>query len=286
MKDVSATYLADEIAEERTIAECYHIWSDNLGEDDHQFYTSDNADITAMCPELEIGSKLHTAVPIERGVVEWAADLEITTMKIKVANITEPTVQFIANNPVELFWVSVYRVHKAHPDETPSIIFLGQIQTVRFSGTAAEVTVAGFENFLKRQIPVYRYQKICNNSLFDEKCGLDRSNFDQDVTVSDIDDTNLVIEATGMSTPYPNYYRYGYAEFTVPGTSITRRAMIASNSGEEFTLSYRLYGLEVGNTVTIYPGCNKQTNSCTLKFGNIDNFFGMPHLSYKNPTLL
>lgn len=49
-------------------------------------------------------------------------------------------------------------------------------------------------------------------------------------------------------------------------------------------LSHRLPpGINVGDAVTVYAGCDHAVATCFSKFVNVPNFGGLPHLPTVNP---
>jgi hypothetical protein len=41
--------------------------------------------------------------------------------------------------------------------------------------------------------------------------------------------------------------------------------------------------MEVGNTISAFPGCRRTIDDCVNKFNNLDNFGGFPHSPGRNP---
>jgi uncharacterized phage protein (TIGR02218 family) len=46
------------------------------------------------------------------------------------------------------------------------------------------------------------------------------------------------------------------------------------------------YPVASGDIITIYPGCDKFRECCTLVFENIDNFFGTPDIPGEDTLML
>ena len=95
-------------------------------------------------------------------------------------------------------------------------------------------------------------------------------------------------------TPSAGFFTYGRCVKT--GTSNYRGIIsdVSLETSAQIVLHFPLNELEVGDSVDLYPGCNKTfdhgteispcANSCTT-FANTDNFLGMEHIPYKNPTI-
>jgi hypothetical protein len=84
--------------------------------------------------------------------------------------VEDPVLEFVAINPVDIYWVMIMKLHREQLPLEADVIFLGQIKSVAFKGIQADVECVGFEHFLKMPIPTERYQITCNWKVFDSKC--------------------------------------------------------------------------------------------------------------------
>lgn len=99
----------------------------------------------------------------------------------------------------------------------------------------------------------------------------------------DISDTGLYPDYTGggVATPLENesgYFDYGVLTFT-SGANNGRSMEVRQYTEGMITLSLPMpYPIEVGDTYTMTPGCDKFLTTCRDKFSNVVNFRGEPYL--------
>ena len=274
MKDATVAYIAKEEASTRKPVELYRIW---WGET-YQYYTNGDVPVTFDNGD-GTGEHKYNPATISRGTIQYDSTLDINTLKVLFSAVTEPTIQYIAQNPVAIVWIEVARLFR---DQTPyeaSIIFIGQIKSAAFKGISVEAECVGFEHFLLMPIPVLRYQKTCNHQLFDEGCGLDKdeSAYPVDAVVT-LNSTKTVLTSDAFLGYDAGYFISGLVEFG------EERRTVVAQSGSTVTLQYQFQGLEDGDTVTAYPGCDGEVTTCRDKFNNILNFLGFPFIPDENPA--
>jgi len=163
MKDLTPSYVAKEEAPQRKPVELYRIWR---GDETPHCYTS--GDVAVIYPGPVNDEYLPAT--IKRSLIRYDSQLEVTKCTIQAAFVEDPVLEFVAINPVEIYWVKIMKLHREQSTLEPDVIFLGQIKSVTFKGIEANVECVGFEHFLKMPIPTERYQITCNWKVFDSKC--------------------------------------------------------------------------------------------------------------------
>jgi len=205
--------------------------------------------------------------------------LSANTVKVRASFLTDPVVDFIAQNPVESLWIQISKLHRDQSPLEANILFTGQIKTVRFKGNIGEVECVGFEWFLNQRIPKYRFQPHCNNTLYDGYCDVTKASYTHSVTVSGLSDDGLTLTSSGFDSQADGYFKNGYILYDDYYRSITYHV------GDTITISYKIIPLTVSGSITAYAGCDLTAETCRDRFDNIDNFFGHIYIPLKNPTL-
>jgi len=269
MRDVTAEYEEKEEATPRKPVELYHIWK--LNEDVHYRYTS--GDVAVV-----YNGNFYTIATVERDSVQYDTKLEGSSLTIRAARITTPVIEYLAINPLDLYWIEVLKLFRDQVPLEASVIFLGQIRAVRFQGVAAEVECAGFEVYLNRAIPRYRYSPSCNHVLYDSKCGLDKNLYKTVATLTDVSSDKLELTSANFATQTDDYFTYGYVEFG------NAKRMVVYHISNVVKLNYYIPNLVAGNTINIYAGCDLSIEMCRNKFNNVVNFLGFPWIPVNNPA--
>ena len=268
-KDVTATYEAKEESHQRKPTELYHIWK--LNADVHYRYTSGDVAVTYL-------GNAYTPATIQRGPVQYDTKLEASSLTVNAARVTTPFIEYLAVNPLDLYWIEVLKLFRDQVPLEASVIFVGQIKTVGFKGIAVTIDCAGFEAYLKKSIPQFRYGPQCNWTLYDSKCTIDKTLYVADAALTNLSTDGLELTSATFALQADDYYRYGYAEFG------DAKRMITSHTSDVIQLNYRIPGLVNGDTVTVYAGCDLSIEMCRDKFSNVVNFGGHPYIPIDSPA--
>lgn len=272
MKDVSADYIAKEEAVQRKPVELYHIWRESDdSESEHWRYTSGDV-------EVIYNGESYIPATLERSQVKYDSKLEIVTMAIQAAYVTDAVLEYISTNPIEILWVSVMKLHRDQDPLEADVVFIGQIKGVSFKGAQARVSCVGFEHFLKQVIPRWRYQLTCNHTLFDDQCSLVKADYKIVAEVT-LDGTKTVVSSATFALEDDGYFIGGELVFEAESRTIV------AHVGANVTLMYKMKNLEDNDTVDVYPGCDGRLDTCRDKFDNIINSLAFPFIPTENPAL-
>lgn len=268
---VSDTYKISEQNKERLPAELYHFWSDN-GQVNYRFTSHDSV--------IEYDSNNFLPIFIKRNNISYKPG-EISTLNLEMEVNQEVIQPFILYNPIDYFWVEVFRVLKGmSPSLEKFSIFTGILGSVVLSSGIAKVDCVSLEYFLNSQVPRIRFHKSCQWILFDDRCGLDKADWKvSNVDLSDIDES--VLTSSVFSGYNDNYFTMGWVEYS------GHKRRIVKHEGNKITLFYPIPDLELdssGATIDVYPGCDLSMRTCKNKFSNLSNFGGCPYIPFNNPA--
>jgi uncharacterized phage protein (TIGR02218 family) len=73
-----------------------------------------------------------------------------------------------------------------------------------------------------------------------------------------------------------DYFAYGNLTMTSGDNDGISREVRSFSTGEFILFQPFPYDVEVGETYSVYAGCNKQLATCRDKFSNVINFQGFP----------
>ena len=269
MKDVSATYIAEEEALQRKPVELYHIFSSD---------ESVNWYLTSGDIEVIYDGNTYTPATLSRSGVEYNSNLEVTTMSIQAGYVADFVSDYISVNPVEVLWISVMKLFRDQSPLEASIVFIGQIKDISFKGIAATVNCVGFEHFLKMPVPTMRYQLTCNWKIFDDNCKKVQADYKTTTTIT-LDATETILTSADFALESDGYFNGG----TVTFGNDTRG--ISSHVGSNITIVYKMKDLENNDSVDVYLGCDRRIETCRDNYDNVVNFMGTPFIPIDNPAL-
>jgi len=268
MKNVSQDFIDSEEAIQREPAELFHIWRND--DSQHWYLTSGDAPLTYDGNEYSPGT-------LKRGQVTYNSTLDVSIVQVDAPSLLDPVVEYIAQNPIEIMWISIAKIHRQDLTEV-DIIFVGQIKEINFKGIHGACQCVGFEHFLKKSIPLWRYQLTCNHAVFDSKCALTKASYAVNTIISlDITKKELISSAFGMFDD--GYFIGGEIVFGNESRSII------AHEGNTVYLMYPFIELETADIVDAYPGCDGRATTCRDTFDNIDNYLGFPFIPIENPAI-
>ena len=274
MKDVTQDFINNEEADQRKPVELYHIWRDG---GINWYYTDGDVSVT-------YDSNNYVCATLKRGSVTYDNKLDVTTMEITAAYVENPILDYIASNPVEILWVSVMKLHRDQSPLEADVIFIGQIKNVAFQGATASITCVGFEHFLKKTVPTWRYQLTCNHIIFDNNCQLSAASFEVTTAVT-VDSTGAQLTSAAflqdaeLQDVDDGYWVRGIVIFNDEARTVVEHV------GNTITLMYKMKDLISTDTISITPGCDGRVETCYAKYNNVINFLGFPFIPVENPAL-
>ncbi|SDG36725.1 DUF2163 domain-containing protein [Pelagibacterium luteolum] len=123
------------------------------------------------------------------------------------------------------------------------------------------------------------YQHMCDAHLGDGRCGvdLDGAAYRADVTVTGMADARTVVvsELGGFAD---GWFVDGTAQW-ISGKRDGVREAILAQAGNRLGFARAVSDwVEIGDTLRVFAGCDKQFATCRTKFGNGANFQGFPHI--------
>jgi uncharacterized phage protein (TIGR02218 family) len=270
MSDPSATYIAKEVAVQRKPCELFHIWTAGGS---HWRYTNGDVDVV-------YDSNTYYAAALKRGGLTKDIQLGVTSLQIDFQYLQNPILEYIALNPIQIIWISVMRLFRDQSPYEAQVIFVGHIKEVQFQGIQGSAKCVGFEHYLKKPIPRFRYQRQCNWTLFDTRCTVASASYSQVATVTALSSDLLSFECSGMTTQVSSYYTAGKVVFGEEERMITYYA-----ADTNIHIRYKMSNLAVGSSVTLYAGCDGDIETCRDRFNNVINFGGTPYIPLDNPCL-
>ena len=178
------------------------------------------------------------------------------------------------------YWPAWPAVNQPLPAPTGVInaLFLGRVAGIELDRGVANITINSHLELLTQQVPRNFYGPSCRHTLFDAGCTLSQAGFGKAGTVATIVTqgkfTSAIAAPAGSAT-----YALGRLTFTSGLNAGVMRFVRQWDVGSgTFTLiAPAPYALQVGDSFTVYPGCDKTQNTCR-KFANLANFGGQPYI--------
>lgn len=158
------------------------------------------------------------------------------------------------------------------------IMFAGRVSVPAMDRYQARLSVRSDLELLDAMVPRNLYQPGCMNTLYDAACGKDRAALTvaNAVTASPAP-TKTVFDTTLAQAA--QYFDLGVVTFTSGANNGIARTVKSFAAGGLVTLIAPLpFAPAAGDTLTIYPGCDKTMATCTARFANLVRFRGQPYV--------
>jgi uncharacterized phage protein (TIGR02218 family) len=178
------------------------------------------------------------------------------------------------------------------------VVYTGEITTASPKGNRTSAKTVSGGTLFDRMIPRVRFQRNCNNSLFDAGCALDQSDWQWTATILDPAFGDFEIEVNNLTDPAgyagpavgQNFYSLGWVEIG-SGANWQARAVLLNSVPAAGVLSLTLDrdldpAPSIGDSILIIPGCPGDAATCAAKFNNYLNFLGHPFMPFANPSLV
>ena len=116
--------------------------------------------------------------------------------------------------------------------------------------------------------------RSCPHSLYDRNCRVDKAAYAQIATVDSLTGTSLAVG--GLAGFADEWFSGGFLEWQIAAGVYERRGIERSTDDGSLLMFGTTDGITAGLTITAYPGCMRNIATCNTKFGNSDNYGGIP----------
>ena len=158
------------------------------------------------------------------------------------------------------------------------VTFVGRVAEIDAGRSMATFNVNSHLELLNQNMPRNLYQSGCLNTLFDSACTLNAASFAVSGTALSGSAANSLNATLGQPTGYFDLGKVTFTSGANSGLSRSIKSYVQGSPGTISLISPFPNAPAVGDTFTIYPGCDKTSATCSGKFGNLANFRGLPFI--------
>lgn len=236
-------------------------------------YTSYNDPVT-------LGGNVYEPLQISHSAVEINDKLDTNaSVDIKIPSRNDIAIAFAyIPSPRELK-VTIFRAHEGDNLATDyKIEWAGYFVGAKAEGKYATIQTASIiSSALNGNLATVYYQKICNHTLFDDRCQVNKASFTDSATITKIQGQLLTIDVS----PYSNDEMEAG---TIVNTRTGEQQGIIGNTGLQIRIGYPFYDLIIGDVMDITLGCDHlRLGHCKNRFNNVIHYGGMDFIPEVNP---
>lgn len=245
-------------------------------------------------PEVDYNGETYTAFPVGRDDMEQTKEVHKASLEVLLPRTCELSLLYLAGSPEHVVTLTVFRLHVGASDG-PVVYWKGRIMSIDWPDPAtAKLSCESVFTSMKRPGLRARYQRMCRHALYSEQCGVDKDDYAVTGSVSAVNAAYTVVTIPEAADYDDGYFLGGFMALA-DGTL----RFIAGHVGSSITLANPApvladlvgvggYGEDYGEYyggcgLVIYPGCGRDRDTCSDRFGNILNFGGWPWIPKRNP---
>lgn len=234
-------------------------------------YTSADRDVV-------VDSAVYVAKAISRGEIEATSEMARSGVTLTVPRDLEVADLYRVAPPTLGITLTIRQYHEG--DGEVAVIWAGRILSVEWSGLTAAIQCEPVATSLRRVGLRRPFQRQCPHVLYGAACGVNRSAHRVDGAIESV--TATTVSVPDALTSPAGHFAGGYLEWDV-ALGIPERRFILGHTGATLELNGSTYGLQGGQAVRLFPGCDHTMATCAGKFSNSANYGGFPHIPTKNP---
>lgn len=161
----------------------------------------------------------------------------------------------------------------------------GRMAEIGGSASEIRITVRSDLELLNVNVPVELVQPSCRHTLFDSGCTLSAAAHDVSATILTGSTVGTLLATLSEATDWFSLGRVVFNDGPNAGSSRQIKKH-TSGSPDSLALALPLYHAPVnGNSITLYPGCDRLQATCGTKFSNVVNFGGQPFVPQPETAL-
>lgn len=245
---------------------------------------------TSATRDITYSGAVYTSIAIERGeLVVPTAENEndmVVSLPIDHALCRRWTQQAIPPKSVQ---VTLYVQDGSETEQQ----WTGFIESM-----SAEDRIAKFNatprarRWLARQVPWVQVGPNCPAMVYDSACGVSRTGshsglaFKVSTTVISVSGRDVRVDLGSVSRN-GTWAQYGELVHTDSGERMTIASQADANPGVSsvavLTMQAQIVGMQIGDAVDVYAGCDWSIGTCSQRFNNRQNFRGLPNKASSNP---
>lgn len=175
--------------------------------------------------------------------------------------------------------LEVSNTHAQNDEVIPA--WWGVVVTVTEKTAATvEIVASPNETLANRPGVTLVYSRQCGAMIYDQQCKVNKELYRMRGTIQQTAVSAVTI--TEAANQPDGWFNGGFIEYTDSNGELDRR-YIEQHAGTELSLWGGTQGLNTGQTVSLFAGCNRLQATCTNKFNNQLNRQAFDHLQGWSP---
>ena len=232
--------------------------------------------------------RTYEPFPLERDAINSSGTLDKSGLNLRVDGNSAIAELFRVYPPSQTVSLIIKAGHVGDPDADFKAIWTGRVLSCGWEDNVATLTCEPVASSMLRTGLRRHYQYGCPHALYmgnaEGGCRASKAAATRTTTVSTVAGSLLTLPSGWHGPREPQKFINGLIEWTSPGGSVMRRAILRINEGTNvITMGGPIPALSAGATVAVILGCNHQMTDCAELHNNINDFGGQPWIPTKSP---
>lgn len=228
-----------------------------------------------------LGVQTYEAVAISDNGLTQGGDARQNDLTVKLPYDLPVVALYRGTAPSAPVYLTVRRKHYDEPDAP--VWWIGTIGNMkRPDDASAEIVGMTLAASLRRSGLRLSWQRTCPHIVYDGGCKANPEAFAVAGVVTDKSGTTITV--SGAVVGDEARFVAGFVKWDAEGNGTFERRGIEATDGAGV---FRLYGrpdrLDIGDDITLYPGCRHTPEACDVDFNNLPNYGGFDFLPGKSP---
>lgn len=225
---------------------------------------------------------------IKRGQVRTVLGLEVDTLDMRVmasydnsshtmddAPFVEAALKGYLDGATVVLKRAFLSAWTASPIGTV-VLFSGRVSDVSGSRTEVRITVKSDIELLNIKQPRNLYQASCLHTVYDAGCLASKPALTVSGQVTGSNGTGQWLQSNVSNAA--GWFDQGVITFNSGPNAGIKRTVKSFSSGQFWFALPLAHTPLVGDTFTVFPGCDKTQTTCSAKFSNLSHFRGYPYI--------
>ncbi|MFP5423428.1 MAG: phage BR0599 family protein [Gammaproteobacteria bacterium] len=231
--------------------------------------------------DQSVGTQVFRAVRggIADDGIRQTGEASVELLKITAPADLEVASLFRGVPPSGEIALTIFDRHEGESEQ--SVSWVGSIQSVSWpKREQAQLVCQPLSARMTMQGLRQGWEPACHHALYSVACGVNRDLYRISALIQGITGAAII---NGAFAGYPDgYFTAGWVEWPIGSGEYDMRS-IERHSGSTLVLLGGTAGLQAGQTLRVFPGCNQTMPICNSRFGNHLNFGGIWHLPGRSP---
>lgn len=221
---------------------------------------------------------IYVAIPLKRAAIAAASADDPPSLDIEIPFNTQLIQDYAFALSPRSLELTIFRRHGESGGDV--VYWEGTVASFKVEGRIATIRVPStFAGKMSMSIPSFYFQTQCNHTLYDQFCQVNRAGFQVATTVTALGLTQVSFTVGSVGANPNDYFKAG----EILRNSDGERRLILGQTGTSLSISYPFRQLLLGDSVTLFAGCDHVISTCRTKFNNVANFGGQPYIPIENP---